>query len=305
MIYPPHVIEKLNAAFGIADRLRFEPGEGGLTRARITGPGADAHVYLHGAHVTHFQPRGEKPVLWMSERSRFDPDHPIRGGVPICFPWFGPREGDPAAPIHGFARLRTWKIRSAGVGEDGAVELVLSMLWSPRSLEVWGGAFEIVHRIRVGRSLGMTLEATNHGRSPMRYEEAMHTYLAVGDVKQVRITGLGGTPYLDKTRAMAREVQPPGDVRIVAETDRVYAPATGRVTVHDPVLGRAIHVDKRGSRSTVLWNPWVEKAERMEDFGDEEWPGMLCVETANTMENAVVLEYGQTHVTGTEISIGE
>jgi glucose-6-phosphate 1-epimerase len=303
MIYPPQVLQKINDAFGIPDRLRFDAGEGGLPRVRITGPDADAEVYLHGAHVTHFQPRNQAPVIWMSGRSRFDPDQPIRGGVPICFPWFGSRQGDPAAPIHGFVRLRTWKIRSTRIGEDGAAEIVLSLLWSPRTMELWDGAFEIVHRIRVGRSLAMTLEVTNHGRSPMRYEDAMHTYLAVGDVRQVRIGGLGGIAYIDKTRAMAREVQSDGDVRIEAETDRVYAPATGRVTVHDPVLGRRIRIDKRGSRSTVLWNPWIEKAKRMDDFGDEEWPAMLCVETANAMENAVVLEYGQSHVTGAEISI--
>lgn len=302
-IHPQAVIERFNREFGIAGVAKFEAGPGGLTRVAITTPQAEAHVYLHGAHVTHFQPRGERPVLWMSGSSLFEDGKPIRGGVPICFPWFGPRAGDPASPAHGFVRLHDWEVRSLRSRPDGQVELVLALDGSPRTREIWPGAFEISHTVTVGRQLKMALHVVNRGPSPMTFEEALHTYFTVGDVRKAEVTGLGGVTYIDKVDAMARKTQGAEPITIRGETDRVYVETESATVVSDPVMGRRIGIEKSGSRSTVVWNPWVEKARKMADFGDEEWPGVVCVETANVGESSITLPPGGSHTMTAAIGV--
>ncbi len=304
-IHPISVIEKLNGAFGIAGLAKFEAGQGGLTRVAIATPLAEAHIYLHGAHVTHFQPRGEKPVLWVSGSSAFEDGKPIRGGVPICFPWFGGRAGDAASPAHGFVRLRDWKVRSLRALPGGEVELVLALDWSPRTKEMWPGAFEISHTVTVGRQLTMSLHVVNHGQSPMPFEEALHTYFTVGDVRKASVTGLGGVTYIDKVDAMARKTQSAEPITISGETDRVYLATESATAVRDPVMGRRITIEKSGSKTTVVWNPWIEKAKKMADFGDEEWPGMICVETANAGEGSLTLPPGGSHTMTAVIGVAK
>jgi glucose-6-phosphate 1-epimerase len=155
--------------------------------------------------------------------------------------------------------------------------------------------FSAVYTVTVGAALRMELSVTNAGREPFSFEQALHTYLAVGDVRQVRILGLENAGFVDKTDALARKAAEGRPLAIAAETDRVYTGTTGALTVEDPVSRRRVRVAKSGSATTVVWNPWVAKAKAMPDFGDEEWPGMLCVETANALGDAVTLAPGATH----------
>lgn len=293
------MLTDLNSLFAIPGVLRFEPGQGNLTRAVITTPHAEAHVYLHGAHVTHYQPAGQFPVLFMSRESHFAPDKPIRGGIPVIFPWFGPRAGDPAAPAHGFARTMEWSVvETKPIGSAVAITLALNpsdstRRWFPQE-------FELRYTVTVGPALEVSLEIRNRSTTELTFEEAFHTYLAVSDVRQITIDGLDGVTFIDKTAAAARFIQS-GPIRIERETDRVYLNTTGEVTVGDPGAQRQLHVDKSGSRTTVVWNPWIAKAQAMPDFGDDEWPGMLCIETANAADNAVTLASGQSHVMSASI----
>lgn len=280
-------VEALNARFGIPGIVEFAEGNGGLTKVVARTDAAEAEVYLHGAHVARFVPRGGRDVLFMSGSSLFRPDKPIRGGVPICFPWFGPKAGDPAAPMHGFARIRRWEVEAAA-GRGDAVELTLKL-----SATVVGA--ELRHHVTIGpAALAMRLEVRNIAGAPIAFEEALHTYLAVGDARRIAIFGLEGAEYIDKVDGFARKTQSAGPVRIEGETDRIYLSA-GPVTVDDPAWGRRIAVEKSGSRATVVWNPHVAKAKAMADFGDDEWPAMVCVETANVGEVAVELPPGGTH----------
>jgi glucose-6-phosphate 1-epimerase len=271
--------------------VRIEEGRGSLPRVVVTSDLATAELYLHGAHLTAFQPRGAPPLLFLSERSQFEAGKPIRGGVPVIFPWFGPRADSPA---HGFARIRPWELTSCAQEPDGSVRLTCALGVDDLTRSLWPHAFEARLTFTLGRALGIELEI-KAGDAPLMFEEAFHTYLLVGDARQVGVDGLQNTEYIDKVDGFQRKTQPAEALRITGETDRVYVNTRGRCVVHDPVLERTITVEKENSDATVVWNPWIEKARAMPDFGDEEWPRMLCVETANVGESAIRLAPLQTH----------
>jgi D-hexose-6-phosphate mutarotase len=281
----------------LPDGAKVEAGPGGLERLVLGAGNAEALVYLHGAHVAHYQPRGARPVLWVSRESRFESGRPIRGGVPICFPWFGPKAGAPDAPLHGFARIRPWTLRSVAPGPGGALRAALELVSDASTRTLFPHELRVTLEVAVGATLGLALTVRNESARPFTYEEALHSYFAVGDVRACRIRGLEGAGFVDKTAAGARRPGEAAPIAVVAETDRVYTGTTATVTVEDPGLGRRLSVAKTGSRTTVVWNPWIAKAAAMPDFGDDEWTGMLCVETANALEDAVTLGPGEVHTT--------
>ncbi len=285
----------LQDRFGIPGAVRIERGAGGLTRVVVDTPAAAAHVYLHGAHVTHYQPRGSAPVLFMSNKSYFHAGKPIRGGVPVIFPWFGGRANNPMAPAHGVARTEAWTLSEISKQGD-AVAVTLTLGPTEASRKWWPHDFGLKCTVTVGAALEMSLEVRNASRDAFIFEEALHTYLAVADVRRVTIEGLTGRTYRDKMAGMQRKLQGPEAIRIEGETDRVYLDTADTVSVSDVAGGRTLSVSKHGSNSTVVWNPWVQKSRAMPDIGDEEWPGMVCVETANAVENAVTLAAGATHM---------
>jgi glucose-6-phosphate 1-epimerase len=287
----------------LPDAVRVEAGWGGLRRLVIGTAQADAEIYLQGAHVTHFQPRGGKPVLFMSAKSWFEPGKPIRGGVPICFPWFGPRQDGKPGAAHGFARLLEWELTAAEQAGNGAVEIGLRLVSDDATRKEWDGEFEAEYRVTVGPALGLRLRVRNTSRQPMRIEEALHTYLAVDDVRQVSIEGLAGTVYSDRVGAPHEETEGAAPIRITAETDRIYRNTHAMCVVRDPGWNRRLVVEKTGSDATVVWNPWIAKAKAMPDFGDDEWPSMLCIETCNVREHAVTVAPGQSHGMGAVIRV--
>lgn len=297
----------LRSRFNIPGVVEIIPGEGGLPKLAITSPHSTAEIYLHGAHVTQFTPNGEPPLMFMSRKSYFQDGKPIRGGVPMIFPWFGPNATDPKLPAHGFIRTRAWKLDSVEQAPD-AVAVRLSLVPDVSAREVWPREFALRFVVTVGKTLSMAFTIHNTGDKPFRYEEAMHTYLAVSDIRNVSIDGLAGREFIDKMDHAARKIQPAGPFGISGETDRVYLNTPDTVVVTDPggsaTRGpRVIAVSKEGSASTVVWNPWITKAAAMVDFGDDEWPGMLCIETANAADNALSLEPGQSHTMSAVIAL--
>jgi D-hexose-6-phosphate mutarotase len=264
----------------------LDSGEGGLPRLTVRNAQARAQIYLHGAHVTAWQPENQAGVLWMSRKSHWDAAKPIRGGIPICFPWFGPHATDPSAPSHGIARLRDWALVEAHDDDRGATVLVFLLKQN---------AFSATYRVTVGTSLGLALEVHNPGAGIFTFEAALHTYFAVRDVRSVEIRGLEGTEYLDKVGEATRRRQGSSPITFTGETDRIYLNTQAACTIHDPELRRRIVVQKTGSDATVVWNPWIAKAAAMPDFRDDEWPEMVCVETGNVNVHAVTLAPGATH----------
>jgi glucose-6-phosphate 1-epimerase len=278
-------------------------GRGGLQRVLVETPQVEAEIYLHGAHVTQFQPRGQKPVLFMSEKSSFEPGKPIRGGVPIIFPWFGAREDGRPGPAHGFARLMAWELTGAEEASDGSIEINLRLVSNEATRTEWDGDFELNYTVRVGAMLSLKLDVLNASGRAMRIEEALHTYLAVSDVRKVSIEGLAGVTYSDRVGAPRNETEGAKPIRITAETDRIYLNTQSACVVDDPGWKRRLIVEKTGSNTTVVWNPWIAKAKAMPDFGDDEWPGMLCIETCNVREFGVTLGPGESHTMSAVIRV--
>lgn len=286
-------IAELEERFAVPGVLGFETTSSGLVFVQVTAPAASATVYLHGAHLTDWQPAGESPVLFLSARTELVPGKPIRGGVPVIFPWFGGKADDKAAPAHGIARVLPWGVEDVRV-TGGTVALTLSLHPSDATQKWWPHEFEARFTVTVGSSLEMSLQIRNTSPAAFAFEEALHTYFTVSDVRNVRVDGLSGTDYLDKVDGFKRKQQE-GPVTISGETDRVYIDTTATCVLDDPGLRRRIFVEKVNSASTVVWNPWIAKAKAMADFGEEAWPGMICIETCNVGENRVNLPAGQTH----------
>jgi glucose-6-phosphate 1-epimerase len=277
------------------EAIRFEGGSGGLQRALISTPAADAELYRQGAHLTRWTPRGQQSVLFLSAKSAFETGKAIRGGVPVIFPWFGPRSDGRPGPAHGFARTSEWMVESARQREGGSVEVVLALSSSDATRALFESDFRLRFRVTVGSELEMELEAVNTARAPFTFEQALHTYLAVGDVQQVSVLGLEGTTFIDKTDGFKRKSHGREPIRIAKETDQVHLSTQAACTVLDPVWKRRIIIGKSGSNSTVIWNPWIEKSKGMSDMPAEGWKQMLCVETANAADNPVLLAPGASH----------
>ena len=264
-------------------------------RARVASARAEAELYLQGGHLIHWQPRGAAPVLFLSTRAAYAPGKAIRGGVPIIFPWFGPNATDRRAPVHGFARARPWRLVTSE-SDRGSVVLELALEDDAATRALWPPAFRLRYRVTVGEALTMTLEVVNTSPATFTFEAALHTYLAVGDIRAVAMNGLEGAMYIDKVDAMTRKRQGAEPLRITGETDRVFLGTCAPCVVDDRALGRRLTVHKTGSATTVVWNPWVDKAAGIADLEPDDWRRMVCVETANAADDAITLAPGGRHL---------
>jgi len=215
--------------------------------------------------------------------------------VPVIFPWFGPRQGAPSDPAHGFARLREWILESVEQTADDAIAIILRLEADDATRAIWPGEFALRYHVGIGAALTLMLDVCNGSDKAIRFEEALHTYLAVSDARNITVEGLAGAAYLDKMDGFQRKQQGTDPIHIIGETDRIYLNTQSTCVVNDPGAERRIVIEKNGSDATVLWNPWIAKAKAMSDFGDDEWPNMLCIETCNVAEHAVTLAAGQTH----------
>jgi glucose-6-phosphate 1-epimerase len=288
-------LSELQKRYGVSGVVKIDAGRGGLPRIAVNSGLAFAEVYLFGAHVTEFQPRGSAPVLFLSKHSVFDGKKPIRGGVPLVFPWFGPRADMPELPPHGFARTREWEIESCDARGDGSVRIVLTTSADEGTMKLWPHEFMLRFIVVVGSVLDMTLEVRNTGKQAFKFEEALHAYFMVGDVKTVSVEGLGGKDFVDRTDNEKRKTMEAKALQFTGEVDRLYYSSDPRVLVRDPGMKRVIHVEKAMSNATVVWNPWTEKAAAMSDLGADQWQSMVCVETANAREASVQLGAGSIH----------
>jgi glucose-6-phosphate 1-epimerase len=281
-------------------RITFVPGQGNLPKLVIVTPWSTAEVYLHGAQITHFQKHGEEPLLFLSESSRFQTDSPIRGGIPICFPWFGARAGTEGQPMHGFARLKEWHVKEIVQNKNG--EVTVTFHWSD-ALE--SDNFSVDYVVTVGKTLAAALNVKNESsNSDFTFEECLHTYFNVGDINQVSVSGLKGAFYLDKTANFSRKQEVPENIKISSEVDRTYLDTTSIVEIKDGALKRTIFVGKSNSKSTVVWNPWIERARQMSDLGDEDYKKMICVESGNVGEHKVTLAPGKSSSLKISLSSG-
>lgn len=277
----PTQIGPLAHQFGIDGAVRFDTGRGGLPCAVLSHRHTRAVAYPHGSHVTSYLPEADAPdALFVSPRSAFAAGEPIRGGIPVCFPWFA----DHGTPKHGPVRLESWRVTDTAADDDAArLELATDH-----------GPFRITCRISAGAALELAVRVENVGDAPATFELALHSYFAVADVTNVEIHGLSGRDYLDKTREMNQFTQD-GPIRIDREVDRVYQHTADTCTLHDPGHGRTIEIEKRDLLSTIVWNPWRDKGAAQPDLADDDWLRFVCIESGNVHDNAVTLAPGEAH----------
>ncbi len=251
-------------------------------------------VCTQGAHATRWRARDGRDVLFVSAQSRFQKGTAIRGGVPIVFPWFGDDPEQRGRPAHGFARRVAWQPVAAHT-DIGAGRAAFELVDDAASHGLWPHAFRAELLLEFGEDLVMALAVTNRDASPFRFEAALHTYLAVGDVRTVEVRGLAGARYHDKVTGNRALVQREEVLRIVGETDRTYCGTSGSCLLTDPGLRRTIAIQAENAPSVVIWNPWIDKTARLLDLGDDEWPRFLCIESGCVLDDAVTLAPGATH----------
>jgi glucose-6-phosphate 1-epimerase len=286
-------IQELNERFAIPGVAQIAAGRGDLAKIDITTPAAQAEIYLQGAHLTSWHPANSEEVIFLSKQARWEPGKAIRGGIPICFPWFRGKQDDPTAPAHGFARTTTWQIASI-VQQQDSVIVTLELGSDESTKKWWPHEFRLRYRVSVGLELRLELVVMNTGTDPIRFEEALHTYHSVGEVEKIRIAGLDQTVFLDNTNDN-REVLQTNDVVISGPVDSAYLNTQATLELVDPVLHRRMRIEKENSLTTVVWNPGKQGARALADLGNDEWRQMAFVEACNIRDYAVNLLPGEEH----------
>ncbi len=262
---------------------------GGLTVLEIETEDAVAQLTPYGAHILSYRPFDtEDDILWVSENSEFRPGKAIRGGIPVCWPWFGKA----AVPAHGLGRINLWEMSQVTEEADGSASVFFTLFLEEMNLKARLD-------VNIGKALTVQLTTENCSGTELKLTEALHTYFTVGDVRAAAVTGLDGCSYLEFGETKTQQ----GEIRFTQETDRIYQAGRRIAVIDDPVLDRQIVVERFGSDTAVVWNPWTEKAAAMADFGDEEYPQMLCIEAANAGDDVRIIPPGGTHTIGTRISL--
>jgi D-hexose-6-phosphate mutarotase len=275
-------------------------GPNGLQFIEVANAQATATICTQGAQLTHWQPRAELyPVTFIAAAAQYNAGKPVRAGIPICWPWFGPHATDKSQENHGFARNLVWTLAGPAQSAGGATQLALSLSDSERSRAIWPHPFRLECRMSIGEVLEVELLTRNTGPAPFVITEALHTYFRIGDIGSVEVQGLDGTEYVDSADGGTRRRQA-GAVRFSGEVDRVFLNTETSCSIVDALLARRIEIAKSGSRSTVVWNPWSQKAGRFADLGPAEsgqgsWRQMVCIESANALDNELTLAPGQDH----------
>ncbi len=282
---------------------RLELGK--LACWRVRTAEAELLVAQQGAQILSYQRLGEPPLIWLSEQAEYQQGQSVRGGIPVCWPWFGDlkrnpqavqgmHEGGPLTPAHGLVRGLDWELQTVDRQAQG-VHLALRCAEAEQGLPGWPHSVALSLDIRLGDSLQVRLSSRNLGEQPVSISQALHSYFAVSDVRQVSVEGLDQCRYVDALEDDWRAQRHSGELRIAGETDRLFLDLPSRLAILDPHWQRRIILETSGSHSAVLWNPWVDKAKRLSQFAEDAWQGMLCIETANVLDDLVELAPGEQH----------
>ncbi|WON73661.1 D-hexose-6-phosphate mutarotase [Nitrosospira sp. Is2] len=280
-------IEQLNSDFGIAEHIKFIAGAGGFPFIRVDNERASAVISVYGGQVLSYHPANEPHnLMFLSEAAYYQSGKGIKGGAPICWPWFGPDPERRGRPAHGFVRTRFWNITKTGINPDGDCQVTLGLTESPETSAIWPHLFDLSLEITVGESLNLELVTRNRTAQAVTITQALHTYFKVGDISQIAIFGMQGAEYVDKTDNGIVKAQA-GAITIDREVDRIYRNVQREQVIEDAVLNRRIRITARGSKTAVVWNPWVKISAEMGDLEDDDYKRFVCVETANADVDAV------------------
>jgi glucose-6-phosphate 1-epimerase len=282
-------LAQLNSTYGIPGQIQFIPGQGDFPNIQITNDQATALVSVYGGQVLSFQPKGEPhDLMFLSDKAYYQTGKAIKGGVPICWPWFGPDPEGAGRPSHGFARNRPWQVLGTTALPSGETQVTLGFSDDADTQALWPYAFELALEITVGTVLQLALISRNRSDRPFAITQALHTYFTVGDITQTTVLGLEGTSYIDKVEG--GQVKPQTEpVAIAAEVDRIYTGVPSELVIQDLALARCIRITATGNQTAVVWNPWAEISAKMADLGDDDYTRFLCVETTNAADDVITV----------------
>ncbi len=290
-------IKQLNNEFSLevgGNNLRFVNGKGDIPVVEINNQHASALISLQGAHLLSWIPKGKEDVIWLSDDAQFSPGKSVRGGIPICWPWFGAHESNENFPAHGFVRTTDWQVITTEALDNGNTRISFTTKPRVETEDMWPPETSVQYQLTIGNKLELELITHNNGTRPIEIGQALHTYFNIGDITKTLLYGLDDTDYLDKPDNFKRKVQH-GPISIEEEVDRIYLDSSSDCVIEDKSLQRNIVIIKCGSHSTVVWNPWKEVADKMGDLGKEGYKKMLCVESSNAADDVVIIDPGKAH----------
>lgn len=288
------------ALAGLEGKATIDEPVPGYPVIKVRTDQAEAEVALHGAQVLSWFPKGVEPVLFTSLKAVYEEGTALRGGIPICWPWFGPHPEDASLPAHGFARNRFWDLTSAEMTGPDAV-LVFTLRPDDRTRALFPHEFELTATITIGTQLTVSLRTRNLGEQSFRIGGALHTYLKVGDISRVQIDGTKGGTFLDRI-GEPTEREEMKSLKIDGEVDRIY-PSMSSMLLRDLSMNRGIFIDKSGSRSTVIWNPWKQKAAGIADLPNNAYKEFVCIEAANAWKDQPTVRPNMSHTLRTTIGL--
>lgn len=280
-----------------------------LACLRVRHPQATALIALQGAQLLEYTPTGSRPVIWLSETAEFKGGQSVRGGIPVCWPWFGDLRRNPVdvqtciaqqqTPAHGWVRNLPWLLERVSSNDSG-VNIRLRYPLPAGIPTAWAAEAALVLTIHIGRELVLQLDTTNHSSHPLTLSQALHSYFAVSDIGQICVQPLQQLRYVDTLREW-QIFSDDTPLRINGETDRIYLDTPATLTLDDDGWQRRIHIHCAESRSAVIWNPWIDKSKRLSHFPNDAYQRMICIETARVFDDCVVLAPGQTNRMTTRI----
>jgi glucose-6-phosphate 1-epimerase len=284
-------IGQLNRDHGIAEHVKFVLGAGGLPFIMVDNAKASALVSIYGGQVLSFQPANEQNLMFLSEASYYEAGKGIKGGTPICWPWFGPDPEKQGRGVHGFARNRFWNVLGTQTTANGDNKITLALTDTPETRTIWPRSFYLSLEITIGNTLNLELVTHNTDSAPLSITQALHTYFKVGNINEVTVLGLEGVEYLDKVDNYAQKLQT-GAITIDGEVDRIYQGVPSDLVIDDIALDRRIRIKSSGSKTSVVWNPWKKIAAEMGDLKDDDYQRFVCVETANAGSEVIEMVPG-------------
>jgi len=285
--------------FELEETLQLITTENDLLKLLITNEHCEAEIYLHGGHLTHYQPKGEAAIIFDAKESKITPPKSVHAGIPICWPWFGPHPTDNSKPQHGFARDSVWELKSARALKDDETEVVLVLIDDNTTLTLFAHQFRLELTFHIGKKLSISLHTINTDKNAFTITQALHTYFAISDIDTVQIEGVEQTPFIDYTDERSEKVETE-PLQIREETNRVYIPTTATCSIIDNQFKRTIIIEKSGSHSTTIWNPWENSA--IHDLPDDKYRKFVCIETTNALEDRRTLQPGESHTISQTIS---
>ncbi|TEA62056.1 MULTISPECIES: D-hexose-6-phosphate mutarotase [unclassified Pseudomonas] len=278
---------------------------------RIRHGQAEVLVAQQGAHILSYQVDGQPPIIWLNDKAMFKTGQSIRAGVPVCWPWFGKFERNPQsvqvmrvseepAAAHGFVRTMDWEL--GGIETEGeSLKVEFKLPYPEGGFPGWPHQVDLTLTLRLDDQLHISLTSHNRGTDSVSISQALHSYFAVSDVRNVRVEGVDGLDYIETLDDWKTHTQQ-GDLRFAGETDRIYLDVPPQLSIVDPAWERRIVLTATGSRTAVIWNPWIDRAAALSDMDNDGWQRMLCIETANVMSDVMTLAPDAGHTMG--VSIG-